>query len=90
MVRGIEGIEERNGVNEGKDEWCLWRVDCVGEVYGWRTRVTKTECRQQDDADEEVDENKRYRTTCLNHCNGSQRTVVVLCILPPSWLLQKL
>lgn len=51
-VRGIEGMGrgERNRVNEGKNEWCLWRVGGVGEVYEWRTEVTKIEYRWQDHA----------------------------------------
>lgn len=51
-VRGIEGMGrgEGNRVNEGKNEWCLWREGCVGEVYERRTEVTKIEYRQQDDA----------------------------------------
>lgn len=44
------GRGEGNRVNEGKNEWCLWRVGCVGEVYEWRTEVTKIEYRQQHDA----------------------------------------
>lgn len=44
------GRGDGNRVNEGKNEWCLWRVGCVGEAYEWRTEVTKIECRQRDDA----------------------------------------
>lgn len=44
------GRGEGNRVNGGKNEWCLWREGCVGEVYKWRTEVTRIEFRRQDDA----------------------------------------
>lgn len=44
-MREIEGIGrgEGNGTNGRKNEWCLWRLGCVGEVHGWRTEVTEIE-----------------------------------------------
>ena len=34
-----QGRGEQNGVSEVKNEWCRWRVGCLGEMYEWRTKV---------------------------------------------------